>query len=69
MCNKCNGELYQRDDDHEDIIASRLQVYEAETAPLLEYYRKHRLLAEVDGIGGREDVLQRILKQVGATAS
>lgn len=69
LCNKCNGELYQRDDDHEDIIASRLEVYEAQTAPLLDYYKSHRLLAEVDGIGGRDDVLARILKRVGATPS
>jgi adenylate kinase len=69
LCNKCNGELYQRDDDHEDIIASRLDVYETETAPLIDYYRKHRLLAEVDGIGGRDEVLQRILKRLGAATS
>jgi adenylate kinase len=69
LCNKCNGELYQRDDDYEDIIASRLEVYESQTAPLLDYYRGHRLLAEVDGIGGRDDVLARILKRVGATKS
>jgi adenylate kinase len=69
LCNKCNGELYQRDDDHEDIITSRLEVYESETAPLLDYYRKHRLLAEVDGIGGRDDVLARILQRLGVSKS
>src|SRR6185369_1462629 len=57
LCNKCNGELYQRDDDYEDIISSRLEVYGRETAPLLDYYRNHRQLVEVDGIGGRDDVL------------
>jgi adenylate kinase len=62
ICNKCNGELYQRDDDHEDIIVSRLEVYTRATAPLLEYYRRRDLLAEVDGTGGREDILGRILK-------
>lgn len=69
LCNKCNGELYQRDDDHEDIISSRLEVYERETAPLLDYYRKHRQLVEVDGIGGRDDVLSRILSRVGVSKS
>lgn len=68
LCNKCNGELYQRDDDHEDIIKSRLDVYEAETAPLLDYYRSHRQLVEVDGIGGRDDVLARILRRVGVSS-
>jgi adenylate kinase len=69
LCNKCNGELYQRDDDHEDIITSRLEVYETETAPLLEYYRKRRQLVEVDGIGGRDDVLARILARLGISKS
>ena len=54
ICNKCNGELYQRDDDHEDIITSRLEVYDRQTKPLLEHYRGRGLLVEVDGIGGRE---------------
>ncbi len=69
LCNKCNGELYQRDDDHEDIISSRLEVYERETSPLLDYYRNHRQLVEVDGIGGRDDVLGRILSRVGVSKS
>ena len=69
LCNKCNGELYQRDDDYEDIISSRLEVYEAQTSPLLDYYRSHRLLLEVDGIGGRDDVLARILSRLGISKS
>ena len=69
LCNKCNGELYQRDDDYEDIISSRLEVYEAQTAPLLDYYRGHRLLLEVDGIGGRDDILDRILTRLGISKS
>ncbi len=69
LCNKCNGELYQRDDDHEDIISSRLEVYESQTAPLLDYYRNHRQLMEVDGIGGRDDVLARILARLGVSTS
>ncbi len=36
-CTKCHGELYRRDDDHEDIVLSRLDVYRRQTAPLLEY--------------------------------
>ena len=68
LCNKCNGELYQRDDDQEDIIASRLEVYARETAPLLDYYRKRGLLAEIDGTGGREDILARIRERVERSA-
>ena len=64
LCNKCNGELYQRDDDHEDIIASRLEVYERQTTPLLEYYRNRGLLETVDGIGGRDEITARILARL-----
>ena len=69
LCNKCNGELYQRDDDYEDIISSRLEVYQDQTAPLLDYYRGHRMLLEVDGIGGRDDILNRILSRLGFSNS
>jgi adenylate kinase len=64
ICNKCNGDLYQRDDDHEDIIASRLEVYARQTAPLLQHYRARNLLAEVDGTGARDDILGRIVERV-----
>ena len=67
-CNKCNGDLYQRDDDQEDIITSRLEVYERETAPLLEFYRKRGLLTEIDGTGAREDILARIREAVERSA-
>lgn len=66
ICNKCNGELYQRDDDQEDTILARLEVYERQTAPLIALYREAGLLREVDGIGGQDQVLQRILTQVQA---
>ena len=64
ICNRCNGDLYQRDDDHEDIIASRLEVYARETAPIFQYYRARDLLAEVDGTGSRDDILARIVERV-----
>ena len=63
ICNKCNGELYQRDDDQEDTILARLDVYERVTAPLLAAYARHGLLREVDGTGSRDQVLHRILEQ------
>ncbi len=65
ICNRCNGDLYQRDDDQEDIIISRLEVYDRQTTPLLQHYRERGVLVEVDGIGGREDVLARILASLG----
>lgn len=64
ICNKCNGELYQRDDDQEDTILARLEVYEGQTAPVLDRYRHQGLLREVDGVGGPDQVFQRILGAV-----
>ncbi|HEX7410091.1 MAG TPA: adenylate kinase [Candidatus Binatia bacterium] len=64
ICNKCNGELFQREDDHEDTILARLEVYERTAAPLLAAYRHMGLLHEVDGVGGQDQVLGRVLGQV-----
>jgi adenylate kinase len=65
LCNSCNGELYQRDDDAEDTVKARLEVYATSTRPLLEYYGRLGLLAQVDGIGRPEDIEQRLLAAVG----
>ncbi len=64
ICNKCNGELFQRDDDQEDTVLARLEVYEHATAPLLDAYRRARVLRDVDGVGSQDQVLARILDQV-----
>lgn len=48
-CAKCGGKLYQRADDNEETIASRLEVYKNQTAPLVEYYKKLDKVVEVDG--------------------
>lgn len=68
ICNKCNGELYQRDDDQEDTILARLDVYERQTAPLLASYKERRLLREIDGVGSQDQVFERLLKAVQAEA-
>ena len=68
LCNSCGGELYQRDDDAEDTVRMRLQVYAASTRPLLEHYQRLALLSRIDGIGRTEDVGDRILKALGADA-
>jgi adenylate kinase len=51
ICDSCGGELYQRDDDNEATILSRLKVYYDQTSPLLDYYRERGLLEEVNGVG------------------
>ena len=48
-CPRCGGEMYQRDDDKPETIQHRLDVYQSQTAPLVEYYRGHSILEEVDG--------------------
>ncbi len=48
-CDACGGMLYQRDDDKEETVKNRLDVYEAQTAPLIAYYSKKGLLHTVDG--------------------
>jgi adenylate kinase len=48
-CDKCGGELYQREDDREEVVRKRLEVYRAQTLPLVDFYRGRGLLTEVDG--------------------
>lgn len=64
VCAKCGAELYQRDDDKEETVKSRLAVYHKETAPLIDYYRKEGLLKDVDGSQGIEEVYSDILKVI-----
>jgi adenylate kinase len=68
LCNSCNGELYQRDDDAEDTVRMRLQVYAASTRPLLEHYERLGLLAPIDGVGRAEEIGKRILEALGRDA-
>jgi adenylate kinase len=59
-CDKCGGELYQRDDDKEDTIKKRLDVYEAQTAPLIDYYGKKGILESVPGTGSIDDIFNKV---------
>jgi adenylate kinase len=65
VCDKCGGELYQRADDQEKTIRERLQVYDKQTAPLIQYYRGKGLLRAIDGIGEVEEIFQRIVAAIG----
>jgi len=60
-CDKCGGELYQRPDDTAQTVKKRLQVYFAQTAPLIDYYAQSGKLLEVDGEGGVDEVGRRIV--------
>ncbi len=59
-CDKCGGELYQREDDKEETVRERYRVYRERTELLIEYYRKKGLLYEVDGTKSIEEVFKQI---------
>jgi adenylate kinase len=63
-CDKCGSELYQRPDDNEEAIKKRLEVYFAETIPLIDYYAGAGKLLEVEGEGGMAEVAKRIITVV-----
>ena len=60
-CDKCGGELYQRPDDTVETVKKRLQVYFAQTAPLIDYYTQAGKLLEIDGEGSVDEVSRRIV--------
>ena len=59
-CDKCGGELYQRDDDKEETVRERLRVYREQTEPLIEYYKKKGILYNVDGTKDINGVFEEI---------
>ncbi|HEX9552530.1 MAG TPA: adenylate kinase [Streptosporangiaceae bacterium] len=60
-CDECGGELFQRDDDREETIRHRLEVYEQQTQPLISYYADEGILLGIDATGPVEDVTERAL--------
>jgi adenylate kinase len=60
VCDRCDGELYQRDDDKEATIRQRLDVYRNQTSPLIAFYRERGNLREIDGSGNIQDIFARI---------
>lgn len=64
VCDKCGAKLYQRDDDKEETVKSRLEVYEKQTAPLIEYYSAKGVLRDVDGMKDVADVTSEIVKVI-----
>ena len=66
LCDKDGGEVVQREDDKPEAIKRRLELYERDTRPLLDYYEELGLLTTVDGDGAPDDVFNRILQSVEA---
>ena len=66
ICDVCGGDVTQRADDHPDAVNRRLDLYESQTAPLIEYYREQGMLAVVNGVGQPEHVFRRLTDTVEA---
>jgi adenylate kinase len=64
-CDKCGAELYQRDDDKEETIKKRLDVYNAQTAPLIDYYKGKGILKSVAGTGSIDEIFGQVCSQLG----
>lgn len=65
ICDVCGGELYQRDDDKEETVRKRLEVYHAQTQPLIDFYNNKGLLARAIGQEKIEDTKKEVLKALG----
>ena len=61
-CDTCDGNVRQRDDDTEEAVERRLELYERETVPIVQYYRSRGLLTVVDGVGEGDEVFERLVK-------
>ncbi|HXJ77140.1 MAG TPA: adenylate kinase [Candidatus Methylomirabilis sp.] len=68
-CDRCGGPLYQREDDAESAVTHRLEVYTRQTEPLLGYYRRRNILAEVSGEGTVEQVAEAIRERLRQVAT
>jgi len=62
VCDHCGGEVYTRDDDKEEAIQKRLEVYRAQTAPLIDFYRKKGVLVDVDARPAVDQVVDNFRK-------
>ena len=69
VCSVCGGQVIQRADDQPEAIRSRLEVYERDTAPLLDFYRERGLLVSVDGSRAPDDVTADIVAVIGERLS
>lgn len=65
VCDKCGADLYQRDDDREETINKRLEVYNEQTAPLIDYYREKGIVKSVSGTGSIDDIFENVCETLG----
>ena len=63
-CDLCGGRVVQRDDDTEEAVHRRLELYEEETEPVIDFYDKLARLAHVDAVGDGDEVFERLVKEI-----
>ena len=68
VCDECGGDLYQRDDDTEEVVRERIRVYEENTEPVIEYFRESGELVEIDGEQSPEGVWEDLRAAIEARA-
>jgi adenylate kinase len=62
VCDVCGGELYQRDDDSEDTVRKRLEVYHTQTEPIIDYYKAQGLVRTISSLGPVDEITRRALE-------
>ncbi|MDR1941928.1 MAG: adenylate kinase [Endomicrobium sp.] len=65
-CDLCNSQLIQRADDKEETVKERLKVYDAQTKPLIEYYKKSGIMVDIDGARDEKEVFEQIAAKIEA---
>lgn len=68
-CDVDGGQVVQRDDDTEEAVRKRLDLYTAETFPLIDFYAQRGLLADVDGLGSTDEVFERLLAAIASATA
>ncbi|MBL1102325.1 adenylate kinase [Streptomyces coffeae] len=69
VCDECGGELYQREDDSEETVRKRLEVYHRETEPIIDYYKSKGLVVTISALGKVNEVTQRAMDALAAKAA
>jgi adenylate kinase len=63
-CDVCGGRVVQRDDDTEEAVQRRLEIYELETVPIIDFYDRLGKLVAVDAVGDGDEVFERLAKEI-----
>jgi adenylate kinase len=61
VCDKCGGELYQREDDKVEVITRRLEIYSQQTEPIISYYKKAGILKNMSAVGDVPEITQKVI--------